>query len=288
MKHLSTAHDIENIVLEYLQRSNSIGVFPTPVKKILEYSNLHFEKDIDLSRIDDVFFENYSYETKIQFLNSFGLVRGFLDRKDGKIYLDKSQNKNRQNFVLLHEIGHGVLPWQNLVYEFLDNDSSLDENTILEFEHEANYFASSILFQAHIFQEEAQKLMFGLKSALSLSKKFGASTHATLRKYVETSALRCGLLVLENITKKGIRPSCTKKDLFLSNPFTSTFGDLNIPDEFGYTWAFTKDYYFGKKYHEIGEINLETHNGNVDFRYHFFNNTFNAFVLLFPYNENDT
>jgi hypothetical protein len=104
---------------------------------------------------------------------------------------------------------------------------------------------------------------------------------------VECSKKRCALLVLENISKKGEFPQCVKRDFFQSFKFSETFGEIEIPCKLGYKWPFTQDYYHGKRYHENGFINLTTANGEVEFKYHFFNNSFNAFIFLFPFGESN-
>ena len=63
----------------------------------------------------------------------------------------------KKNFVQLHEIGHGVLSWQNEIMLALDNDETLCEEYGEQFEAEANYFASITLFQHERFFEECQK-----------------------------------------------------------------------------------------------------------------------------------
>lgn len=120
---------------------------------------------------------------------------------------------------------------------------------------------------------------------MQLTKIFGASVHATLGRYVECSKNRCALIVLENITSKEIQPKCFLRDKFQSDKFTKTFGDINIPLELGYKWAFVQDYYHKRKFEKDGSITLSTNNGEADFVYHFFNNGFNAFVFLFPIGE---
>ncbi len=196
-----------------------------------------------------------------------------------------SQGESRKNFVKLHEVGHDVLPWQKATFEHIDDDSTLDPETVEEFEAEANYFASVTLFQHDRFEKEVSKLELGIKAPMHLSQLFGASVHATLRKYVECSKNRCALLVLENVSANGTTPFCYKKDFFASVKFIDTFGEIDLPEKFGYKWNFCKDYYFRKKYHEKGEITLSTENGHADFCYHFFSNGFNGFVFLIPYGE---
>jgi len=41
----------------------------------------------------------------------------------------------------------------------------------------------------------------------------------------------------------------------------------------------------GKDIMKRGEVVLSTEDGPINFRYHFFNNSYNAFVFLFPVGE---
>lgn len=285
MFDLPSKNDIENISLELLKESHALDVFPTPIDPIIRCSSLLVADDFDLSRIDQRFIDRVNSELKDEYVKSIGSVRGFLDRADRKIYLDQRQQKTRQNFVKLHEVGHHVLHWQKEILAHLDDDDSLRIETELEFEAEANYFASTTLFQHDRFLSEMDKLGLGIKSPMNLAKRFGSSNHAAIRKYVELSSNRCALLVLEKIAERGTQPECFKKDFFMSTNSILTFGDVELPTRFGYKWEFVKDYYFKRRFHEKGEINLTTSNGSADFTYHFFDNKYNAFVLLFPIGE---
>lgn len=285
MFDLPSKPDIERISMDLLKQSKALDVFPTPVDKIVNYANLHFESKVDLSLIDKSFLSKFSERVSHKFLETMNLVRGFIDRREKIIYLDLSQNINRQNFVKLHEVGHDSLYWQKDILEYIDDDSTLDINTKEEFEAEVNYFPSLTLFQQDRFENEMKKLELGIKSPMHLAKMFGASNHAALRRYVECSNNRCALIVLEK--NKGLNSHVLfpKKDFFQSVKFQQTFGNIELPNEFGFTWKFAQDYYFGKRYHEEGEISFNTENGTIDFCYHFFNNTYNAFVFIFPHGE---
>lgn len=282
MIDLHSKKDIEKISLEILKNSKSLDVFPTPVSEIISYSELIVRNDIDISLIHDGYFSKANDVLR----RALSKVRGMLDRSEKTIYLDLSQGKERKNFVKLHEVGHAVLPWQKQIHEILeDDDSSLHIDTNEEFEAEANYFASITLFQHDRFDFELDKLNLNIGSAMQLAKIFGASVHASLRRYVERSNKRCALLVLENISAKGSLPKCNLRDKFLSKKFEKSFGDIVIPNELGYTWLFVKDYYHGRKIKNDGFISLTTLNGEADFTYQFFFNSYNAFVFLFPYGE---
>jgi|JI7StandDraft_1071085.scaffolds.fasta_scaffold39539_1 Zn-dependent peptidase ImmA (M78 family) len=277
-----TQKDIEKVSYEILKGSKSLDVFPTPINKIVEYAELVVRSDIDVSQVH----EGYISKTTDALTRALSKLRGALDRKQRTIYLDLSQMKTKQGFVKLHEVGHDVLPWQKKIHTYLeDDDDSLGGHTNEEFEAEANFFASATLFQQDRFIDELNKYSLSLDSSIQLSKQFGASIHATLRRYVECSKNRCALLVLENISAKGTVPKCNLRDKFQSAKFSATFGELVVPNEFGYTWDFVPPYYHGKKMKIDGSITLTTENGEADFNYHFFCNSYNAFVFLFPYGE---
>jgi hypothetical protein len=274
--------DIEKISIDILKQSKALDVFPTPVDRIIHFSDLIVEGAVDLSQVDESFLSKVSSK----FLSVWKEVRGFLDRSEKTIYLDLTQLATRQNFVKLHEVGHQVLPWQRQIMQYMDNDSTLSSITKEQFEAEANYFSSLTLFQHDRFDSEMGKLELSLKAGMALGKKFGGSTHASLRRMVERSRKRCALLVLERYQNiSGNKSQCGKRDFFQSKKFTEHFGELNMPAEFGFEWSFAQDYIFKRKFKEDGAITLETQNGEVDFKYHFFDNTYNAFVFLFPEGE---
>ena len=284
-----TKRDIEKISYELLKSSKSLDVFPTPVDSILNYSDFVADNKIDLLNIKHSFFEKFK-DSSIKILQSgISKVKGIFDRREKTIYIDIGLDKNlgKKNFVQLHEIGHGVLGWQNEMMLCLDNDDTLSHEIEEQFEQEANYFASITLFQHDRFIQEAEKLNLGLSSVMALSKKFGASVHATLRNYVLNSKNRCALLVLNHpVNENGYINILTKRDLFYSSLFLKEFGELNLPEEFGFKWNFVKDFKFNKMFNDKGTINLVTLNGEeLNSNYHFFNSTYNSFVFIFPKGE---
>lgn len=244
MEHLQSRKDIENISHEILKASKSLDVFPTPIDNIVQYSELIIAEGIDLKSLEKKY-KSFVFSDVLK--SGLSKVRGFLDRSEKLIYLDMDQKVSRQSFVKLHETGHNVLPWQKETLQFLDDDESLNLDVKEEFEAEANYFASITLFQNDRFINEVKKYELGIPSALQVSKHFGASGHATLRRYVETSKKRCALLVLESLNKKGQVVNGDFRNAFYSRSFMEEFGIINWPEKFGYKWSFMQDHCFNKK-----------------------------------------
>ena len=288
----SSRRDIEKISKDILKQSKALDIFPTPVEQIVRHTELTSDTSIDLAKVDRGFFEKLKEESveKFKILQSgISKVKGFFDRREKTIYIDVNQSGGRQNFVKLHEVAHGVLPWQNEVLLASDNDETLLHTFEDEFEAEANYFASVTLFQHDRFISEMNKLPLGLSSSMALSKKFGSSVHSALRNYVIQSNKRCALIVLNPIQgSKGNGPICESRDIFYSQPFLENIGQLALPKEYGFKWAFIQDYKFKKKVNDKGTIMLRSNHGEeVDANYHFFNNTYNAFVFIFPKGESN-
>lgn len=281
MIELQSKDDIEKISFDLLKQSNSLGVFPTPVDNIVRYSDLVIAKDVNLAHVDDSFFE----KTSTNIVALMQKVRGFLDRRKKIIYLDLNQSTNRKNFVKLHETGHDILPWQREIMAFIDNDSTLDPLTDEEFEAEANYFASTTLFQFDRFDKEISQLPLGLGTVKHLSQKFGASIHATFRRYIERSKKRCALLVLKNNADRGKFAKCEVRNYFQSANFTEEFGFIDWSPELDGNWKFVQDYCNGRRYHMDGYVSITIVGVKTQFKYHFFNSSYNAFVFLYPIGE---
>lgn len=281
MVDLSAKTDIEKISFEVLKNSKSLDVFPTPVDRIVEYTELIVRKDLDVSKIRPSFIDKANSVLK----RALSKVRGLFDRKQKTIYLDLSQGFNRKNFVKLHETAHGILPWQKKINDILgDDEHTLSTETNEEFEAEANYFASITLFQHDRFIAELGKLNLSIDAAIQLAKHFGASIHASLRRYVDCSKNRCALLILEKPVKNS-KSYCSIRNFFASKTFSDVFGDIIFPATVDYSWEFVQHYCHNRKYIKGGIINLDTKNGKVKFNYQFFNNGHNAFILFFPFGE---
>jgi hypothetical protein len=275
------AADIDKIARNVLVGSKAWGKLPTPVDQIVSYTELQIANGVDLSKVDPGFFT-----TKLHTLQrAVSKVLGAIQLREKTIYLDLSQKPARQNFIKLHETGHGVLPWQRDTYVWLDDELSLDPETDVLFESQASWFASSTLFQLERFEDEAAKLPLSIKAPLALAKGFGGSRHACLRRYVEKSPKRCALLVLHPPQKNGSYGAAVR-NYFQSPSFTAEFGVIKWPETCGWDFQFVKETKFGAKLHEKGQIALATVGGEfVTFTYHYFNSTYNVFVLILPLGE---
>lgn len=274
--------DIEKISFDILKASKSFDIFPTPIDKILQYSDLIVTGGIDIKSLEK---KHKSFVFTDALVTGLSKIRGFFDRKEKIIYVDTEQNNCRQGFVKLHEAGHHLLSWQDEILSFFDDDKTLSAEVLDEFEREANYFASLTLFQHDRFEREVKRFEMGLPAVLQLSKTFGASTHATFRRFVENSQKRCALLVLESLPLKGMVVQASKRNDFYSITFEKEFGKIEWPDQFGFKWEFMQDYTFGRRHKTDGQISLATKSGEQEFSYHFFNNSYNVFVLIFPKGE---
>ncbi len=286
----SSKKDIEKISYEVLKQSKALGVFPTPVEKILNYTELAIDSGIDLSKVDKSFIDRLKdgSSSKIKVLQSgLSKIAGIFDRREKKIYVDFSLTNGKKNFVKLHEIGHGILPWQNAILLASDNNQTLMDLYENQFEAEANMFASITLFQQDIFVSEINGLPLNISSAMAMAKKFGSSVHSALMNYVLKSRNKCALLVLTPIKESGFNDAiCEKRNLFYSDSFLTEVGELELPEKFGFTWDFIRDYKFHKRYNDKGRITFKTvNNEDLISNYHYFYNGYNVFVFIFPKSE---
>ena len=282
--------EIEKISYNLLKDSKCFDIFPTPVEEIVQYANLKIDEGLDLSKIEESFIDNLKSRTKGQIqslLSGLSKIKGIFFREDNIIYVDLKDKTNKKYFTALHELGHGILPWQNEFSLALDDKSSLSMDVEEQFELEANLFASYTLFQHERFNRELEKLPLSINSGMVLAKKFGSSNHSALRNYVLKSRNRCGLIVLNKIPEaKWNEPFCSLRNLFYSKPFLKDIGELSIPETFGYKWEFAKDLKFKRRLHDTGEIEFKNATGDkVKCKYHYFFNYYNAFVFFFPIEE---
>lgn len=276
-----TAKELDTIAYNLLKGAKALGVYPTPVDRIVAEAELSIDQGVDLSRIEPSFLERFGSG----FARTMRKVLGICDVRQKVIYLDHSQRESRNNFITLHETIHGVSPWQRDLLEHMDDEQSLDPDVKEVFEREANYGASSLLFQIDRFDDEAGKLPLTIRSPRALAQKFGGSVHAAIRRYVQRSAKRCAVLVLHPPQQNG-QFGARFRNYFQSESFTAEFGEIPWPEFCTRPLPFISDLQFKRKLHEEGKILLPTTDGSsTEFEYHFFDNTFNAFIFILPKGE---
>ena len=185
-----------------LKKADAYGRFPTPILDLISAAELELARE---SVLDNVFlgdlYRNLPNVLKLapdRLKRAIDKVLGVLDLRARRIYIDASVHKNKRPFLSLHEVAHDFLWWQRKTFDLLeDGETELDEDTRDEFERQANCFASDVLFQRDAFMNEAADSNFGVIVPVTLSKKFGSSVYAAIRRYVTTSPCACAVMVFE-------------------------------------------------------------------------------------------
>lgn len=192
--------DIEPIrehAARILRDSGALGRFPTPIDDILSTARLVVDTSMDLhpDHLDPLYKSRGRDPDRIR--RAAAKVAALVDVVDRRIYLNRDGSRYARPFLLLHETGHAVLPWQRKWYLFEEDDASLDPYVQDLFEREASAFAAEVVFQMEVFDGEAARLPLVIQSAIDLSKQFGASIYATLRRFVDRCPSPVALLVLD-------------------------------------------------------------------------------------------
>jgi len=278
---LDSATEIEKITRNILIGSKAFGKFPTPVDDIIHHAELTLAQGVSLHRITTDLLSASAHF----FGNISRKVLGMIDLREKTIYLDESQAVPRKNFIKLHEVGHDVLPWQRKLLGCRDDETTIVPEVDELYEREASFFASAGLFQLERFEEEASKLPLSIRSARTLAQKFGGSVQASLRRYVEQSPKRCALIVLHK-PERTLPFRAAIRNYFESRSFRKEFGELVWPGVCGEEFEFIKDIQRRRRDHEEGQIAMTTPALKYQtFQYHFFDNSYNVFILLFPPGE---
>lgn len=271
-----SAVDVTAEVRRLLLAAGVKDQLPTPKAEILECRKLVEAGELDLAEYKTGLFD----KTLSFFHTAVSKVRGLLDRRSEIIYVDGQLHESRKLFVTYHEVVHSILPWQRIILT-QDDDISLSHECEDVFEAEANYGAADILFQCDRFEREAKDYELSLTTALHLSDQYGASYHATIRRFVERNHRPCCLLVLKPTMRD--HPDGRRSYFVVysipSGAFRAEFGE-----QFGNPFISPKDH--------LGEIANRRADGEMvlfDMKgfpkncvVEYFTNGYTEFVLVYP------
>jgi Zn-dependent peptidase ImmA (M78 family) len=210
-----------------LRDAGALGVFPTPVEAIMTVAKVEEVKEdvLNPSFIDKL---RSSVEKAGGALKrAVSKVMGLFHASAGLVFLDQSLMAVKKRFVLLHESGHGFMPWQRSMYALVEDcEHALDAEAAELFDREANVFAAEVLFQLDTFRDMAEEQPFSIWTPVKLAKKFDASIYACVRQYVSKNHRACAVVVLnmpEFAEGDGFR--ATLRRAIQSESFTTQFGN---------------------------------------------------------------
>ena len=213
-----------------LLEAGALGVLPTPIEPILAVANVEQVKD---QVLDERFVSKLRSEADPPLKRALSKVLGVFDPRSSLVFVDQELKPVKKRFVVLHEAGHGFMPWQRAMYNLVEeSDQTLDPTAADLFDREANVFASEVLFQNDTFTYMAADGEFEIWTPIRLAKKFDASLYASIRQYVSKNSRRCVVLVLNPPTSSRGGFKATLRRVIPSTSFFETFGDLPWPSVF--------------------------------------------------------
>ena len=192
---LDSGADIADRTEKLLRAADADGRLPTPVEDIVAAAEL---EEAENSWLSESALSGVPEYLAKKMRRMRGRIDAALDRKTREIHINAEiDHDGQRRFKTLHEVTHDILPWQQDL-GYADNGLTLSWNTRMEFEREANQGGAELLFQRELFQTMAADHEIGFGAITALSDQFGASIHASFRRYVETHKRPMAGLVLEN------------------------------------------------------------------------------------------
>jgi len=185
-------NDVRKVASELLRRARAAGVFPTPVEALVNTVGIE-----ELTDVDDVrasFLKRATSAMGAAFESGWAKLRGFADLVRGTTYTAAEQTDVRRRWVRLHELGHQAIPWQQTRMAYADDEVSLSPRCEETFDHEANDFASELLFRGERFPPVAKSAGSTLDQVFNIANRYGASRHAAARRFAE-EAREAALLI---------------------------------------------------------------------------------------------
>lgn len=267
---------------------------PTPVDDLVACAELVVSSDVTLDEDHADFFaasEEYagalSATSRGALKSALRKARGLIDLHDDTIYIDKTVSAQKQSFLKLHEVGHKMLPWQRHTYLFLDDDKTLRPEVKRLYERQANLFAADVLFQAERFTLHSCDLPLELATPLDLAKRYGASAHSTIRRYVEVSRRCCSALVIEQSEDRANGyPKLRVVYDIRSAEFARQFEGLRWPTHLNLGSPLAGALLMGHRYLKGDGLVLPDRDSRAtECGFHVCQNPYEAFAFIFPLSE---
>lgn len=278
-----------------LLRDAEVGErLPTPVDDLVECAGLAVSSEAALDEDYADYFGVREEFQKALGASSYAALKaalrktwGLIDLIDNIIYLDRAVSSQKQGFLKLHEVGHKMLPWQRATFMFADNKATLAPDIKALFEREANRFAAEALFQGNRFTRQSRDLPLELETPLWLSRCYGSSAHAAIRRFVEVSHRCCAVLIMRP-SRSGTNGDSVFSVAYevRSSDFATRFEGARLPKRLGPASVLGAALLTGRRYVRGDGLLLPDHDGRkTECGFQTFQSSQNAFALVFPLSD---
>ena len=267
---LDSANDIVEHVGRLLRLADVGERLPTPIEDIVAAAGLTKTDEIVLS---ESMIQRAPANMQRLLRSASRKVQGLLDRRERVIQIAADNSTVRERFVTCHEVAHDILPWQANLAVLGDNQRTLSPQTTALFEREANQGAAEILFQQDLLERMARDHPVSISTPVVLAECFGASKHATFRRWTESiDAVACGLV----LNSKLIEGRRRRYEQILTSRWQQQFGCGGFPNVMD-----VQAFPFAGRILSEGAVPIIDVNGTpVELRYETLQTPYRRFALL--------
>ena len=186
------AEEIRRYAMSLLKEAGALGQRPTPLTDIQQAAGLVAAGQITLSPEDH---SNLVARFGGWVNRALKRLLGSVDLRSKEVWVKEDLHPMQERFVIAHEIGHTILPWQHHSFAYLDDQERLRPDISADYEREANYAAAEILFQGDQLRKEADSSKLSISTIMELGDSFGASIVASARRIAESSRRECAVAI---------------------------------------------------------------------------------------------
>jgi transcriptional regulator with XRE-family HTH domain len=211
--------EIRTHAMSLLRRADALGTHPTPLDQVMGVTDLVAAGEITLELDERRTLRRLFGSLVDQVLTS---LRGAIHLRAREIYVQPDLHQLKRRFIVAHEIGHDLLPWQRETFAYLDNDERLHPRVSIAFEREANQAAIELLAQGDSLRKEADDSALTTELLSTLSASYQISIQATARRVVEETRSDTAL----SIRFRGRSGRLGPHHVYSSATFSKRFGWL--------------------------------------------------------------
>jgi len=256
------------------------GRLPTPINDLIAAAGVREEENPEA--LKESFLASIAESVRDSFRLTLQKVRGIADLRERVVHVPTNSTPPRRLFVKGHELGHQVIPWQQVNSGYQDDDYSLSSEAEDVFDIEANFFSAETIFQGARFRKRAMDYQASLETAFNLANDHGASRQATLRRFTEESDEVVATIHYwpnHYVLDKNGRPGLKLGTMICSPRFVTKYSGIEPPDSIDSSHPWSDARQDSDSVYE-GNIYLSCDSSQVRFQWQSWWNTYCLLVFL--------